>query len=307
MKMRNQVRTLVLLGVLSCVVVFAGSLFGSGGLLIALALAAAMNVGAWWFSDAIVLRSSGAREIAVGEAPELYALVGELAARAGLPMPKVCIVPAEEPNAFATGRTPDRGVVAVSHGLLRLLSPRELRGVIAHELAHIKNRDTLVATVAAMLATAVASLANLWQLGTLFGGGSQSEEEGQEGGGVAGGLLAALVAPLAATLVQLGISRQREYLADAAGAEIAGETEGLAGALVKLDAWSRGAAERRLEERGEGDALPAPAFASLGIINPFAGGGLGRWFSTHPPIEERVARLQALAVGAERATWGRAA
>ena len=294
MKMRNQVRTIVLLGVLSCVVIGAGSLMGSAGLIGAIVLAVAMNLGAWWWSDAIVLRVSGAQEIEPNGAPRLHQLVGELARRAGLPMPKVCIVPTEEPNAFATGRTPDRAVVAVSLGLLRTLDDRELRGVIAHELAHIKNRDTLVASVAAMLATAVSSLANLWHFGALFGAATEEESQTESS---SGGLLAALLAPIAATLVQLGISRQREYHADATGAEIAGDAGGLAMALEKLDAWAK-----RRAQAAVAPPLPAPhpATAALGIVHPFAGRGLGQWFSTHPPIEERVRRLRLLDQGAWR-------
>lgn len=292
MKMRNQVRTIVLLGLLSTVLVVTGGSLGGGWLLGSIVFAVALNLGAWLFSDRIVLRSTGAQEVGPAEAPRLHQLVAELAGRAELPMPKVAIVPSDEPNAFATGRSPDRAVVAVSTGLLRVLDERELRGVIAHELAHVKNRDTLVATIAAMMGSAISGVAQVVQFGALFGGHSDDEEQGQ-----GGGLLFALLAPIAATLVQLGISRQREYLADATGAAIAGDADGLASALQKIEAVGRWRAES-----GE-PAEAHPATVALGIASPVVGGGLARWFSTHPPVAERVARLRRL----DPATFARAA
>lgn len=280
--MKNQVKTIMLLGALSALVVGVGAAIAPGHLYLFGALALAMNLGAYFFSDRIVLRMHGAREVSAAEAPDLHRIVSELAARAELPMPRVCIMPDEQPNAFATGRNPAHGVVAVTEGILRLLSERELRGVLAHELAHIKNRDILVSSIAAAGAALISYIANALSFGALFGMGQSDDEEGSP----AGGLLVALVAPLAATLIQLGISRSREYLADETGAAISGDPEALARALLKL-------------ERGAQAMLPAqtsPATASLFIVNPF--GALQRaagWFSTHPSTEERVLRLRALA------------
>ena len=280
--MKNQLKTILLLGALSALVVGIGAAIAPGHLYLFAALALAMNLGAYFFSDRIVLKLHGAREVSADEAPGLHRMVAELAARAELPMPRVCIMPDEQPNAFATGRNPKHGVVAVTQGILRLLDERELRGVLAHELAHIKNRDILVSSIAAAGAALISYIANALSFGALFGMGQADDEEGSP----AGGLLVALVAPLAATLIQLGISRSREYLADETGAAISGDPEALARALIKL-------------ERGAQVMLPAqtsPATASLFIVNPF--GALQRaagWFSTHPSTEERVQRLRELA------------
>lgn len=283
--MRNQVRTILLLGVLSAVLISIGGAIGTGWLYGALVFSLAMNLGAYYFSDRIVLRTSGAREVSAAEAPQLHALVAEVAHAAGLPMPKVCIVPSEMPNAFATGRNPSKGVVAVTEGLMRLLDRRELRGVIAHEMAHIGNRDTLVATVAASFAAAVSYLANIVQFGVLFGGGQQSESEGG-GGGLASTLALALFGPVAAMLIQMGISRSREFLADETAARITGDPEALARALARLQRGGEAALEH-------GAAGMSPASASLAIVNPLAG-GIASWFSTHPPIEARIQRLMHL-------------
>jgi heat shock protein HtpX len=259
-----------------------GSLVAPGSLYLFVALALAMNLGAYFFSDRIVLRMHGAHQVSREQAPELHGMVEELAMKAGIPMPRVCVIPDAQPNAFATGRNPAHGVVAVTEGILRVLDRRELRGVIAHELAHIKNRDILVSSVAAAAASLITYIAHAVSFGALMGG-SQSDDE--EGGGMAGGLLLALVAPLAATLIQLGISRSREYLADETGARLCGEPEALARALMKL-------------ERGA-DLVPShatPATASLFIVNPFgATQSVSQWFSTHPATQERVQRLLALA------------
>lgn len=280
--MWNQLKTIVLLGGLSAALVGFGSLVAPGWGWAFVALALAVNVGAYWFSDRLVLRLHGARELSPAEAPRLHATVAELAQRAGLPMPRVYLIEDPHANAFATGRNPRHGVVAVTTGLLELLSPRELRGVLAHELAHIKNRDILVSSVAAVLATALTSLANLVQFSALFGG-SHSDEE--EGGSPLGALALAFVAPIAATLVQMGISRSREFMADETGARLSGDPEALASALARLS---------RAAERLPGEAQPATA--SLFIVNPLAGlGSLLRWFSTHPPMEERIERLRRLA------------
>jgi heat shock protein HtpX len=213
-------------------------------------------------------------------------MVRELADRAGLPMPKVAIMDDPTPNAFATGRNPQRAVVAVTKGLMQLTNPRELRGVLAHELAHVANRDTLVATIAAAGATAITYLAHAVQWGAMFGGGQRSEEEG-EGHSAGSGLLFAFLAPIAATMLQMGISRSREYMADEFAARLTGDPEALASALAKLQSYG----QQMVAAGAEG---PKPVTASLAIVNPFAGGGLFRLFSTHPPIESRIAALQAI-------------
>ena len=281
--MKNRIKTLMLLAALTALFLWAGqALGGRAGLAVAVVAACAMNFGAYWFSDRLVLRMHGARAVGEGEAPELRKIVADLAHRAGLPMPRLYVIPGEAPNAFATGRSPEKGVVAVTEGLLRLLDRRELRGVIAHELGHIRNRDTLVMTVVGALAGGLGLLADMALFSSLFGGGS--DEDG-ESGGAGGGLLAVLLAPLAALLIQSSISRSREFLADEAGARLSGDPLALASALRKLEAWSR--------EAHVGRATPATAH--LFIVNPFAGGGLVRLFSTHPSTERRVERLEALA------------
>lgn len=277
----NQLKTIVLLGALSALVVAAGGALGPQWLWGSVALALGMNLFAWFFSDRLVLRMSGAREVSRGEAVELHRMVEELSSKAGLPKPRVFLIDAPHANAFATGRSPERAAVAVTRGLLEILSPRELRGVLAHEIAHVMNRDVLVATVAAGLATAVTHLAHVLALSGLFG-----SRDGEEQGSTAGGLLFMLMAPIGATLVQLGISRSREYLADESGSRLSGDPLALASALEKLHA--------------DAEAAPAqvePATASLHIVNPFgATGGLTRLFSTHPPAEERIRRLRAMAL-----------
>lgn len=280
--LKNHAKTIALLGSLSAVVIGLGALVAPGYLYLFAALALAMNVGAYFFSDRLVLRLHRARPLPREEAPDLHAVVDELAGRAGIPVPRLYLIPDERPNAFATGRNPRHGVVAVTDGIVRLLDRRELRGVIAHELAHIKNRDILVSTVAAVGASLVTYVAQAISLGALFGGARDDEEEGS----AAGGLLAALVAPLAATLIQLGISRSREFMADETGARISGDPEALASALIKLE---------RAAGRHPLPAEEAPATASLFIVNPLTSGErLARWFSTHPLTAERVERLRAL-------------
>jgi heat shock protein HtpX len=250
-----------------------------------------MNLGAYFFSDRIVLRLHRARELTPAEAPALHTMLEELSAKAEIPTPRLYLIPETQPNAFATGRSPRYGVVALTEGLVQLLDRRELRGVIAHELAHIKNRDILLSSVAAAAATTITYVAQALSLGSLFGGGAQSDDE--EGGNASGGLLLALVAPLAATLIQLGISRSREYLADETGARLTGDPEALALALLKLE-----------QAASVIPAQTAPATASLFIVNPLgAVERLARWFSTHPSTEERVQRLRAL--GARRGRYVR--
>lgn len=280
--MINQLKTIFLLGVLTALLVGVGSAVSPGHTSTFLVIAAVMNLGAYFFSDRMVLRISGAREAGPAEAPELHALVAELAARAGIPKPRVFVIDQPQPNAFATGRNPAHGVVAVTTGILQLLDRRELRAVLAHEIGHIAHRDILISSIAAVMATAIGYAAQSLMFAGLFGGRRDSSDEGGSG---AAGLLVMLVAPLAATLVQLGISRSREFLADEAGATFSGEPEALAQALTKLEHYAA--------------AIPAdvaPATASLYIVNPLRGGArLARLFSTHPSTEERVERLLALA------------
>ena len=255
----------------------------STGMILALAFAGVMNLGAWWWSDRLVLRMHGAREISEAAAPELYGIVRAVAQRADIPMPRVYIIPEDAPNAFATGRSPQRAAVAVTEGLLHRLDWSEIAGVLAHELAHVRNRDTLVMTVAATLAGAVSMLANLGQWTLLLGGG-RGAEDGDEAPSPALGLLGVLVAPFAAMLVQMAISRSREFLADEAGARLTRDPRALASALRKIEAWSP---EVSL-------SAGTPATAHLFIVNPFAGGGLLRLFRTHPSTDARVARLLAM-------------
>ena len=284
--MNNQLKTVLLLGALSVLLVALGGAIGGKALPVFLILALAMNLGGYLFSDAIVLRMSGARVIDEREAPALHAMVRELADRAGLPMPRLAVVADPTPNAFATGRNPKRAVVAVTEGLMQLTNPRELRGVLAHELAHVANRDTLIATIAAAGATAITYVAHAIQWGAIFGGARHDDEE--EGGSAAGGLLLAFLAPIAAMLLQMGISRSREYMADEYAARLTGDPEALASALGKLQSYGQSLHQ-------QGAPTPQPVTQSLSIVNPLAGtGGLFKRFSTHPPIEDRIARLLAL-------------
>jgi heat shock protein HtpX len=281
--MKNHIKTIVLLGALSALVLGLGALVAPSYLYLFGALALAMNLGAFFFSDRIVLRIHGAKEVTPAEAPDLYAMVEELSQRAQIPRPRIYVIPEDHPNAFATGRNPERGVVAVTAGIVRLLDRRELRGVLAHELAHIKNRDILVSSIAAAAASIITYIAQALSFGSLFGGTNQDEES--ESGPAAAGLLAIVVAPVAATLIQLGISRAREYLADETGAQISGDPEALARALVKLE---------RASELVPSQA--APATASLFIVNPFGPvQALSRWFSTHPQTAQRVKLLLEMA------------
>lgn len=282
--MTSQFKTFLLLALLSGLILFLGrAMGGSSGLMIAAIIALVMNVGSYWFSDKIVLAAYKAQEADPADVPMLHAMVAELAHNAGIPKPRVYIIPDDSPNAFATGRNPQHAVVAVTRGILRLLSPEELRGVVAHEMAHIANRDILVQSVASVMGTAVMFLANMLQWAAIFGG------RDREGGGPAGavaGLLLAFLAPVAASLIQFAISRSREYLADATGARLCGEPNALASALGKLDAFAR--------------QIPmhsaSPATENMFIVNPFAGrGGITSLFATHPPIQDRIARLREMA------------
>jgi heat shock protein HtpX len=281
----SRMKTAALLATLTALFLWAGqALGGETGLMTALAFAGLMNFGAYWWSDKIVLRMYRAQEVTATQAPALHGLVRELALRAGLPMPSVYVIPEDAPNAFATGRNPQHAAVAVTEGLLRLLDREELAGVLAHELGHVKHRDTLIMTVAATIAGAVSMLASIAQWGLIFGGG-RSSDDGEEGAHPAAGLLGIILAPIAAMLIQMAISRSREFIADETGARVSGNPLALAGALLKLDAWSRQVPM----------AAGTPATAHLFIVNPLTGGGLLRLFSTHPSTEQRVERLRAMA------------
>src|SRR5574340_45801 len=256
------------------------ALGGKGGMLIALLFAGAMNVWAYWYSDSMVLRMYNAQEVDETTAPQFYRMIRELAAAAALPMPRVYLIDEAQPNAFATGRDPQHAAVAATTGIMRILSERELRGVMAHELAHVKHRDTLISTISATIAGAISSIA---QFGMLFGGGNSNERNVHP----AVALLVMIVAPLAAALIQMAISRSREFEADRGGAEISGEPAALASALEKIHNYARQLPLAAAEQH--------PETAQLMIINPLAGGGISGLFSTHPATEERVARLRDLA------------
>jgi heat shock protein HtpX len=253
-------------------------------MVMAFGFAVLMNFGAYWFSDKIVLRMYGAREVTEAEAPQLHGVVRRLSLAAGLPMPKVYIIPTDSPNAFATGRNPEHAAVAATEGILRLLSPDELEGVLAHEMAHVRNRDILVGTIAATLAGAVMMLARFAQFAAIFGGGGRDRDDDR--GGAFGLLFMAIVAPIGAMLVQMAVSRSREYLADETGAKICGKPLSLARALEKISGISR-----------DVPMHAAPSTAHLFIVSPLTGGGLLSLFSTHPPVEKRVERLRAMTAG----------
>lgn len=281
----NTMKTFFLMGLLTVLLVFIGGFVGGqNGMLIAFAFALIMNFGSYWFSDKLVLRMYRASEVQQGDEPSLFQMVDELRQRAALPMPKVYIIPSEQPNAFATGRNPEHAAVAVSQGILRLLSKDELRGVIGHELAHVKHRDILIGTVAATIAGAISMIANMAQWAFMFGGGRSSDD--REGGHPVAGLVMMIVAPIAAMMIQMAISRSREFLADEGGAQISGNPLSLANALRRLDAASH---EIPMEA--------SPATAHMFIVNPLSGGGLMKLFSTHPPMAERIARLEAMVYG----------
>lgn len=277
----NRMKTYLLLAALTSLLLVAGQAMGGrGGMIIALVFAVVMNVGSYWFSDSIVLRMHNAQEIGPKDSPEIYAMVQRLAQAAKIPMPRLYIIPDDSPNAFATGRSPEKGAVAMTEGILRVLSIEELEGVLAHELAHIAHRDTLVMTVSATIAGALSSLGNMAMWGAMFGGRHHDDEEG---GHPAAMLVSAIVAPFAAMLIQMAISRSREFMADEAAAKYSGKPLALANALRKIEAWSR----RIPMESG------SPATAHMYISNPFSG-GMANLFSTHPPTAERISRLEAM-------------
>jgi heat shock protein HtpX len=265
---------------MTVVIMLVGKMIGgTGGMMIALIIAGGMNFFSYWYSDKIVLKMYKAEEATEQEASLAYRIVNVLSKEAGLPMPKVYIIPQDSPNAFATGRNPENAVVAVTRGLLNTMNPDELAGVLAHELGHIKNRDILIGTMAATMAGAIMMIANMAKWSAIFGGFRGDDDDG--GGGFIGLIAMAIIAPLAASLIQMAISRSREYLADSTAASITGNTEGLASALEKLGAYSR-----QIPMQAQ------PATAHMFITNPLAGKNLMNLFSTHPPIEERVARLR---------------
>ncbi|MCS7208307.1 MAG: zinc metalloprotease HtpX [Fimbriimonadales bacterium] len=285
--MLNMLKTGLLLTGLTLILVWLGNLLGGHvGVIVALVFAAIMNLGSYWFSDKLVIAMSGAQPLSERDAPELYRMTREMCQRANLPMPRLYLIPELQPNAFATGRNPQNGVVAVTQGLLQMMNYDEVKGVIAHELAHIKNRDTLIMAIAATIAGAISGVANLIYYSTLLFGG-RDEEGNSSPLSLLGALALTIVAPFAAMIVQLAISRAREYEADKTGAEIAGTPIGLANALRKLEA-----AAHQIP-----NAHAQPATAHMYIVNPLRGGGVMALFSTHPPVQERIRRLEAMASG----------
>jgi heat shock protein HtpX len=279
--MENRVKTVLLLAGMTVFLIVIGNLLGGRtGMYLAFILAVGMNFFSYWFSDKIVLKMYGAQEVTPADAPQLHQIVEELAREANIPKPKVYIIPDDSPNAFATGRNPEHAAVAATEGIMRLLTPPELKGVLAHEIGHVRNRDILISTIAATMAGAIMILADMARFGAIFGMGSRDNEEGP---GIIGVLVMSIIAPIAAMLIQMAISRSREYLADETGAHLAHNPESLARALEKL---SMGV------QRAPMDA--SPSTAHMFIVNPLTGSTLMNLFSTHPPIEERVARLRAM-------------
>ena len=281
--MSNSFKTALLLGLLTGIILGVGRLFGgSQGLVIAFVFAVLVNFGSYWFSDKIVLAMYQAREVGLDEAPELYRVVQDLTMRAQLPMPRLYVIPSESPNAFATGRDPQHAAVAVTEGTLRIMNKEELEGVVAHELSHVRNRDILIGSIAATLAGVIMMLADMARWAAIFGFG-RSDRDDEGGGGVLGLVLMSILAPIAAVVIQMAISRSREFLADATGARITGNPSGLASALEKL---ARASEMVPLAAR--------PATAHMFIVTPLTGGSFLNLFSTHPPVEERIARLRAM-------------
>ncbi|MEK7361708.1 MAG: zinc metalloprotease HtpX [Pseudomonadota bacterium] len=271
--------TILMAGIVALFGVVGAALGGANGMLLALVLGGAMNIFAYWFSDKIVLRMYKAQEVDAASAPQLYKVVRELAERAGLPMPRVYLIDEAQPNAFATGRNPEHAAVAATTGILQLLTARELRGVMAHELTHVKHRDILISTIAAIMAGAISAIA---QFGFLFGG----RGDGERANPVVG-LIVMILAPIAAMLIQMAISRAREFEADRGGAEICGDPNALADALAKMERYTKGLPIAAAEAH--------PATAQMMIVNPLSGGGIQGLFGTHPATAQRIARLRAMA------------
>jgi len=278
----NTLKAWMLMGLLSVLLVLMGSaLGGESGAFIFFLIAMGLNFFGYFKSDKIAIKMTKSYPVSEVEAPELYNIVKRLSQRAGIPMPRLYVTPSDQPNAFATGRNPSHAAVAVTEGLMRLLNRSEVEGVLAHELAHIKNRDVLVGTIAAALAGAITMIANVFQWAAIFGMGGDDED----GGGMVGGLIMAFLAPIAAMVIQMAISRSREYMADSTGAQIAGAPEGLASALLKLQS-----AAHRIPMKTN------PASSHLFIVNPLSGASMAKLFSTHPPIEERVEKLRSMRI-----------
>lgn len=282
--MSNMLKTTLLLALLTALIMWIGQyLGGSQGLVVAFVFAVVMNFGSYWFSDKLVLAMYSARPVGMNEAPDLYRIVQNLATRAHMPMPKLYVIPSDAANAFATGRSPEHAAVAVTEGIMRLMSWEELEGVLAHELSHVRNRDILISSIAATLAGVIMMLASMMRWAAIFGGVSRDERD--EGGGIIGLLAMTILAPLAASLIQLAISRSREYQADASGAELLHNGEPLARALEKLES-----AAQRVPLQAN------PQTAHLFIVNPLTGRSFANLFSTHPPLEERIRRLREMRV-----------
>ena len=289
----NQLKTAFLLVALTVLLVLIGRVaFGDGGTILFLGIAIVMNGAAYWFSDRIALAAAQAREVAPQEAPMLYRLADRLAVQYGVPRPRVYVSPDPSPNAFATGRNPSHAAICVNEGLLRILDEEELYGVLAHEFGHVKNRDILISSVVAVLAGTITLIANVAQWGLMFGGYGGRDDRQQGAGSAIVGLVMIIVAPIAALLIQLAISRSREYQADRSGAEVSGDPLALASELRKLERASQAIPSQTAQ----------PAFAHLYIVNPLSGGTLAGLFSTHPPIEERIRRLEEMAGGMRRAS-----
>ncbi len=277
--MANNFKTVLLLGLLTGIILYIGSLWGQNGLTIALIMSIVMNFGSYFFSDKIALSMYGAQPVTRDQAPRLYSILEYLCSRDNIPMPKIYIIPTDSPNAFATGRNPAHASVAVTEGALRLLDENELKGVLAHEISHVKNRDILISSVAATLAGVIMWVANMARYAAFFGGFG-GDRDREEGGGALGGILMIILAPIAAMLIQMWISRTREYQADASGAAVAGEPFGLASALKKLENYSK-----------QIPLQASPSNAHMFIMHPFTGSSLMSLFSTHPPTQKRIERL----------------
>jgi heat shock protein HtpX len=286
----NQLKTAFWMVLMTVLLVLIGRIWGTGGMVIALVFAVVMNGAAYWFSDKMALAAAQAREVGPADAPMLHRLADRLAIQYHVPKPRVYVSPDPSPNAFATGRNPSHAAICVNEGLLRILDEEELYGVLAHEFAHVRNRDILISSVVAVMAGAITLLANIAQWGLMFGGFGGRDERDQGAGGLVAGLLMIILAPIAATLIQLAVSRSREFEADHTGAEVSGDPMALASALRKLERATQVVPAQTAE----------PAFAHLYIVNPLKGQTLAGLFSTHPPLEERIRRLEEMAAGIRR-------